>query len=238
MGVATKVNADKLTRVIAVAAAVAVTAVAAMISYRHAVEVVTRHGASGLAGHLYPVVIDGPLVVASMVVVDSARRHVPAGALAWATLAAGIVATITVNLLSGIEYGIIGAIIAAWPAAAFVGTYELLMVLIRRSASHRTDPDQDDTAPATSAGTATEAEPAQAPPVLPAEIVAQARALDAEHRAVNRGKPISRDNLRLRLSVATDTATALTHMIRAEHGTPTTTEQDDQPPTGVLPHAS
>jgi hypothetical protein len=231
------VNADKLTRIIAVAAAVAVTAVAAMISYKHAVEVVTRHGASGLTGHLYPVVIDGPLVVASMVVVDSARRHVPAGALAWATLAAGIVATITVNLLSGIEYGVIGAIIAAWPAAAFVGTYELLMVLIRRSASHKSDPDQNDAAPPSSTDTPAKAESAQAPPMLPAEMIAEARALDAEHRAVNRGKPISRDNLRLRLSVATDTATALTHVIRAVQDEPAI-EPDDQPPAAGLLNAS
>ncbi|MCW2935869.1 MAG: hypothetical protein JWM19_6831, partial [Actinomycetia bacterium] len=40
-----------------------------------------------------------------MVIADSARRRIPAGALAWVMLAAGIVATITVNLLSGTEYG-------------------------------------------------------------------------------------------------------------------------------------
>jgi ammonia channel protein AmtB len=72
-------NADKLTRVTAVLAAVAVTAVAAMISYEHTVDVVTRHGAAGLTGHLYSVVIDGSIVVASMVIADSARRRIPAG---------------------------------------------------------------------------------------------------------------------------------------------------------------
>jgi hypothetical protein len=131
-------NADTLTRVTAVLAAVAVTAVAAMISYEHTVDVVTRHGAAGLTGHLYSVVIDGQLVVASMVIADSARRGIRAGALAWVMLAAGIVATITVNLLSGTEYGTLGAIIAAWPAAAFAGTYEPL----GRPGGH-TGPDPD-----------------------------------------------------------------------------------------------
>ena len=105
-------------------------------------DVVTRHGAAGLTGHLYSVVIDGPIVVASMVIADSARRRIPAGALAWVMLAAGIVATITVNLLSGSEYGILGSIIAAWPAAAFAGTYELLMTLVRRTAGREADPEQ------------------------------------------------------------------------------------------------
>jgi hypothetical protein len=225
------VNTDKLTRIIAVAAAVAVTAVAAMISYQHAVEVVTRHGAAGLTGHLYPVVIDGPLVVASMVVVDSARRREPAGALAWLTLTAGIMATVTVNLLSGIQYGILGAIIAAWPAAAFAGAYELLMVLVRRSAGRRTAPDQAASAPALSAVTPAEAESAPAPDLRQAQVapepskptardmeglLARARLLDAEHRAASDGKPISRENLRRALKTSSDRADRILKAIRAE----------------------
>jgi len=212
-----------------------------MISYKHAVEVVTSHGAAGLTGHLYPVVIDGPLVVASMVVVDSARRRERAGALAWATLAAGIMATITVNLLSGIAYGVLGAIIAAWPAAAFVGTYELLMVLVRRSASRRTDPDQAATVLVMPTIAPTGTNNAQAPeaqqphdtppesqrPRDPEDLLAHARLLDTEHRMTNDGKPISRENLRRALRTSSDRADRILKVIRAEARQAAKTTQDE-----------
>lgn len=67
--------ADKAVRVAAVAAVLAVAAVAAGISYRHAVTVVTAHGEPGTVGHLYPVVIDGLIVAASLVLLDSARHR-------------------------------------------------------------------------------------------------------------------------------------------------------------------
>jgi hypothetical protein len=40
-------------------------------------------------------------------------------------------ATIGANLAHGIGHGPIGAIVSAWPALAVVGSYELLMLLIR-----------------------------------------------------------------------------------------------------------
>jgi hypothetical protein len=218
------VNADTLTRMTAVLAAVAVTAVAAMISYEHTVDVVTRHGAAGMTGHLYSVVIDGPLVVASMVIADSARRGIRAGVLAWLMLAAGIVATITVNLLSGTEYGVLGAIIAAWPAAAFAGTYELLMTLVRRTASRQADPDESRAdLGVVPVGTRTgEERPSVVPePLKPLaqgleELVDRARLLDAEHRMAKDGKPISRENLRRALRTSTDRADRIIKIIRAE----------------------
>jgi hypothetical protein len=140
-------NADKLTRITAVLAAVAVTAVAAMISYEHTVDVVTRHGAAGLTGHLYSVVIDGPIVVASMVIADSARRRIPAGALAWVMLAAGIVATITVNLLSGTEYGILGsatvASVRAWRRAWMLGWATSAVACVKAAEAQATDEAED-----------------------------------------------------------------------------------------------
>jgi hypothetical protein len=49
------------------------------------------------------------------------------------------VATIGANLAHGIGHGPIGALVSAWPAVALVGSYELLMSLVR--AEHRTAPD-------------------------------------------------------------------------------------------------
>jgi len=63
-------------------------------------------------------------------------------------------------------------------------------------------------------------EPTAGPRALPAELLDRARALDAEHRAANRGKPISRDRLKAALGIATSTASTLTHIIRGEQDTP------------------
>jgi hypothetical protein len=57
--------------------------------------------------------------------------------------------------------------------------------------------------------------PAPAVPVLPAGLLARARVLDAAHRAQT-GRPISRDNLRSRLRIGRDRASALVAAVRAE----------------------
>jgi hypothetical protein len=131
------VNADRADRAVrwaAVVAVLAVAGVAAYVSYWHAVDVVTRHGEPGNIGHLYPVAIDGIIVAASMVLLDAARHHEDAPPLAWWLLGAGIAVTLAANVTYGVRAGVPGALWAAWPAAAFVGCYELLMLLVRAAA--------------------------------------------------------------------------------------------------------
>lgn len=48
-------------------------------------------------------------------------------------LALGIAATLSANAAHGLGHGIVGAIVASWPAVALVGTYELLMLIIRNA---------------------------------------------------------------------------------------------------------
>ena len=127
-------DGDKITRWTAVAAVLAVAAVAALISYNHAVTVVYAHGEPGLLGRLYPAVIDGLIVAASMVLLDAARHHESAPSLAWWMLGAGIGATLAINVLDGLPSGWLSALVAAWPAGALVGSYELLMLLVRSAA--------------------------------------------------------------------------------------------------------
>ena len=132
------VHGDWLVRWCTVLAVVAVAGVAAYISYWHAVEVVTHHGERAVRGHLYPVVIDGIIVAASMVVLDAARHREAAPKLAWSLLLSGIGVTLAANVAFGVTYGLAGALWAAWPALAFVGCYELLMMLVRASARRAT----------------------------------------------------------------------------------------------------
>ncbi len=127
-------NATRAIRAVTIVAVLAVAAVAGWVSYRHAVTVVSAHGESGWVGRMYPATVDGLIVAASMVLLDAARHRDRAPALAVWLLAAGITATLAANVLAGAGYGPLGAVVSAWPALAFVGCYELLMLLVRASA--------------------------------------------------------------------------------------------------------
>jgi len=56
---------------------------------------------------------------------------VPVPRLARWLLGLGIAATLAANMAHGLGHGASGAVVAAWPAFAPVGSYELLMVIIR-----------------------------------------------------------------------------------------------------------
>lgn len=114
-------------------------AVAAVVSYRHAYEVIVSNGESGWVAYLVPLTIDGLIFASSMVLLDAARRGLKVPKLARFTLALGILATLAANIMHGWAHGPVGAIVAAWPAVALVLSYELLMGLIRRSANLRSN---------------------------------------------------------------------------------------------------
>jgi hypothetical protein len=122
---------DRLIRITTALAVVAVALVAAVISYQHAFELVRSHGESGVTARLVPFTVDGLIWAASMVVLDASRRGQPVPRLAAWSLGTGIVATIGANLAHGVGHGPAGALVSAWPALALVGSFELLMMLIR-----------------------------------------------------------------------------------------------------------
>ena len=109
----------------------AVAGIAAYVSYWHAYAVVRAHGETGITARLEPATIDGLVYASSMVVLSAARRRVPVPCLARWLLALGIAATLTANMAQGWSHGPVGAVIAAWPAVSLVGSYELLVWLIR-----------------------------------------------------------------------------------------------------------
>jgi hypothetical protein len=126
-------GADRAIWVSTAAAVLGVAGIAAYVSYRHAFEVVRAHGESGLTARLEPATIDGLVYSSSMVILYAARHRLPVPALARWLLALGIVATLAANVAHGWPDGPVGAVVAAWPAASLVGSYELLLWLIRTS---------------------------------------------------------------------------------------------------------
>jgi hypothetical protein len=123
--------ADRVIRWTTAGAVLGVAAVAAVASYEHACALVRAHGEAGWTGRLVPLTVDGLIYASSMVMLDSARRKTPVPTLAWWLLGLGIAATLAANVAHGLGHGTIGAAVAAWPAVALVGSYELLMVVIR-----------------------------------------------------------------------------------------------------------
>jgi len=63
------------------------------------------------------------------------QLRLPVPGLARWLLALGIVATLAANVAHGWSGGPVGGVVAAWPAASLVGSYELLLWLIRTSAA-------------------------------------------------------------------------------------------------------
>ena len=131
--------ADRVIRWSTALAVVGVAAVAAVVSYEHASDLVREHGESGWTGRLIPLTVDWLIYASSMVMLDSARRDARVPALARWLVGLGIVATLAANVAHGLGHGIIGAGVAAWPAVALVGSYKLLMMMIIRGAQAPTD---------------------------------------------------------------------------------------------------
>jgi len=90
-----------------------------------------RTGETGWIGRLVPPTVDGPICASSMVLPDPARREAPVPALARWLPDLGVAATLAANVAHGLGHGPAGAAVAAWPAVALVGSYELCMTIIR-----------------------------------------------------------------------------------------------------------
>jgi hypothetical protein len=122
-----------------------------------------------------------------MVILDSSRRSQRVPRLAAWSLGVAIVATIGANLAHGLGHGPIGALVSAWPALALVGSYELLMTLIR--AEHETSERQT---PDTAESHAAPVAERHVPPVL-VQAPTLEQTVRAWHEAGQSQRAIARD---------------------------------------------
>jgi len=104
-------------------------------------------------------------------------------------LAAGIGATLAANVASGLQFGPAGALVAAWPALAVVGSYELLMLVVR--------------------GTAVPAATTDVPP----DATEAARA--ALQASISAGKPLSQRELARRFEIPRSRAAGIAREVTA-----------------------
>ena len=134
---------DRAIRLSTAVAVLAVAGIAAYVSYWHAYAVVRAYGETGITARLEPTTIDGLLYASSMVVLSAARHRVPVPSLARWLFGLGIAATLTANMAQGWSHGLVGAVVAAWPAVSLAGSYELLVWLIRTSGAAERGPSAE-----------------------------------------------------------------------------------------------
>jgi hypothetical protein len=131
------VTGDRLIRCATATVVLAVAGFAAVVSYSHIYDLGHSHGQDGTAARLLPLSVDGLILAASLVLLHEARNGRAAPGLARVMLWLGITATVGANIAYGVTNGLLGALISAWLAVAFIGAVEMVMQLVRRARGPR-----------------------------------------------------------------------------------------------------
>jgi hypothetical protein len=140
---------NRTTRLATTGVVLTVAAFAAVVSYSHIYDLATAHGQSGTAARLLPLSVDGLILAGSLIVLHEARRGVKGPALAWASVWLGVGMTVSANVLYGVRFGLLGALLSGWPAIAFIVATHALMDLLKRAGKRRAVVQTDARKPAT-----------------------------------------------------------------------------------------
>jgi hypothetical protein len=127
-------RADRWIRQTTIGCVTMLALIAGTVSYLHMHVLVALHGQPGWVAALTPLSVDGMIVAASTTLLADSRSGSRGGFLPWALLVIGSVASLAANVVVA-EPTTIGRVIAAWPSFALIGSYELLMRQVRRTAS-------------------------------------------------------------------------------------------------------
>jgi hypothetical protein len=114
-------------------AVLAVAGIAAAVSFAHIAALALAHGYTADTGRLLPLSVDGLIVASSLTLLTEARAQRPAPRLARFGLVLGIAGTLAANVAYGVHFGPVGALVNAWPAAAFITSTEILIGQMRRA---------------------------------------------------------------------------------------------------------
>jgi hypothetical protein len=109
-----------------------VAGIAAAISYGHMHDWASANGEPSWRALLFPLSVDGLLIAASAVLLADSRAGRKADWLAWTLVVVGSLVSVTANVAHDWVARAAEIAIAGWPPLALVGSYELLMRLLRR----------------------------------------------------------------------------------------------------------
>jgi hypothetical protein len=125
--------ADWVIRGATAGAVLVVAGIAAVISFTHIEHLALTHGQTRLASVLLPLSIDGAVAASSLVMLRAARAGLGTPWLARTMLGLSVAATLACNVAFGLPFGLAGALLSGWPAAAFVGCAEMSLGMVRRT---------------------------------------------------------------------------------------------------------
>ena len=115
-----------------VAAVVAVAGIAGAISYGHMHDWASANGEPSWRALLFPLSVDGLLIAASVVLLADSRSGRSADWLAYLLAGLGAAVSVAANVAHDWTDPVAATAIAGWPPLALLGSYELLMRLLRR----------------------------------------------------------------------------------------------------------
>ena len=137
------VAASPATRRTAIVVVSVIAAVAAYVSFRHQYGLAISAGEPAAMAWTLPVLIDGVIFMASLVMLDTSRRGERSPWLARLALAAGALATLAANVAEGWSGGWVSRLISAVAPVVLVVSYELLMGMLRRSPQALAEPEAE-----------------------------------------------------------------------------------------------
>lgn len=111
---------------IKVASTSIVGSIAAYVSWWHMHDLVCRAGEQHGASLVVPFSVDGMMLVATTTILEDKRagRHVRPSA--WVALGTGMTVSLAANVASAWNHGMLGRLVAAWPAVALALVIELV----------------------------------------------------------------------------------------------------------------
>jgi hypothetical protein len=127
------VTGDRLARMLTGLAVLSVAVIAAAVSFSHIDALALAYGYTTDTARLLPLSVDGLIVASSLTLLTEARAQRGAPGLARFGLILGIAGTLAANVAYGVHFGPVGALVNAWPAAAFITATEILVGQMRRA---------------------------------------------------------------------------------------------------------
>ena len=175
------------------ACALVVAGVAAYASYVHQREFALQGGADRVSASLWPLSVDGLLLLAAVGLLRPAQTRVRrARAAIWSAFLLGIAVSLAANVAAAPALEWKPVLVAGWPPVALLLSVELLV--------HRPGP-------------VVQEEKAELPEEDGDPLLAQARMLDSRHRELHQ-RPVSAETLRKELRVGAHRSRQLAAIVR------------------------
>lgn len=130
-------RSDRVARRTTRAALAVVAVIAGYVSYQHMFAVAIVHGEGVWSPSLLPLSVDGLIVATGGTLVTCAFTGRGRDPLVVTLLLLGCTASVAANVMHGMAAGLVGAVIAAWPPVALIGTYEAFIRQFRSDHQER-----------------------------------------------------------------------------------------------------